>query len=1170
MENRRDFSGRWRFLKTSLRTTYAEAESALTRFQPVELPHDWLIYDTAHLYEDGCGWYRKEFTLETGEIDDLGRTLFAREAGSDETKVFARTARGEKVFLIFDGVYMDSTIYVNGTLLTDWKYGYSAFEADLTPALKQGRNVIMVQVRHKSPNSRWYSGAGIFRKVEMKVCPAAYLAANGTYVHLEKQGENFRMELETEVLGRLDESLRLEYALLDADGKRLSLGDAKILETSKGEGRGSCVTTIKSPHLWDIEAPYCYTLLVELHRAGRAFAIDQEEITVGFRTAEFTCDRGFLLNGRQVKLHGVCEHHDLGCLGAAFHLPAMERKLSVLRSMGVNAIRTSHNMPAKELLALADREGFLVLDEAFDMWEISKTEFDYARFFPEWHERDVRSWIRRDRNHPSVILWSIGNEISDTNDEHGAEITRELVQCVRLHDPKENAPITIGSNYMQNEPARKCADIVKVAGYNYAERFYAAHHAEHPDWKMYGSETASIVQSRGVYKFPLEQTLLADEDEQCSALGNSNTSWGARSWEACIVPDRDANFIAGQFLWSGFDYIGEPTPYQTKNSYFGQIDTAGFPKDAYFVYQAAWTDARKNPMVHLFPYWDFNPGQVIDVRACTNLSSVELFVNGVSKGRQEIDMQHGKKLLADWKVPYAPGEITAVAYDEDGNEAARETRHSFGESAKIKLSVDKRELAADGEDLCFVTVETLDANGYPVENAADYVTAKISGPGRILGMDNGDSTDYDAYKTNVRKLFSGKLLIVIGSIEEAGEIELTVSGEGLESASLRLQAKNPTSTGRFLEHACESGKAPSRIPIRKLELCAPDGLVFSKEKKALPVEATLLPQNTTDTTLVWKAVNASGIEVPFAKVETVAGSEGRRANVTVIGDGEFYVRCQALSEGRVRLISQLEASATGLGATFGNPYAAIPAALCDGTIGDIKGGNEQGITTARETESGIYFEHLDFGTFGSDELTLPIFAMSEEPYAIELWIGKPHAEGSRILTTLSYQNPCVWNVYQERTYHLPERIRSVQTIGFTMHDWMMLKSVAFTKREKAYAALSGKDADKVYGDNFRREDEKILDIGNNVTIRFEGMEFGEKGAKRVCISGRTPLAKNAIRLLFTTKEGDAQTLNLEFLGSGDDFSSQTFAVEGFVGEGTVELIFLPGSKFDFAGIQFAE
>lgn len=1214
------FYENWTFLRTELNATMGELERQKTRFVPVELPHDWLIYDAKNLYRNGCGWYRKEFELSTGEIEDLGAELelTAASAGAKKSssarakkepeRIVARTHRGERVILRFDGVYMDSTVFVNGKKIGDWKYGYSTFDMDVTSALVPGKNQVTVEVRYQSPNSRWYSGAGIYRKVWLKVCPAAYLPMDGTYVTTEKCGEGFRLTAETEVAGKLDPDVGCLYRLWK-DGQLVQdLGwqpvevAAGCEERSKGgdieeaaqraqnsaEGKVTVQAVIPNPALWDIEDPQCYRLTVELCRRGREnYVIDSQDITLGFRTIEFTTDRGLFLNGRHVKIHGVCEHHDLGCLGAAFHTPAMERKIRMLQKMGVNAIRTSHNMPAPELMELGDRMGMLILSEAFDMWERTKTEFDYGRFFKDWCERDVRSWIRRDRNHPCLLLWSIGNEIYDTHaDEHGQEITRRLVKAVREHDPKANALITIGSNYMAWENARKCADIVKMAGYNYGEHCYEEQHREHPDWMMYGSETASVVQSRGIYHFPLKQPILSDEDEQCSSLGNSSTSWGAKSWEKCITDDRDPEYIWGQFIWTGFDYIGEPTPYHTKNSYFGQIDTAGFPKDSYFVFQAEWTDVRKAPMVHLFPYWDFNPGQMIDVRACTNAPEVELFVNGESRGRQTIDHMHGHKLLGEWQVPYEPGTITAVAYDENGQELCRDSHSSFGDSKKIVLSVDRAELTADCEDMCFVTVSMLDEQGNPVENAADYLKAELTGPGRILGMDNGDSTDYDHYKTTVRKLFSGKLLVVVGSTGEAGEITLTVSGRGLESAELKISAAEPGESVRdgggqegtfgarraYLEDCRRLRKAdlPKRIPIRKLEIRTLDGRNFGPDKKEILVEARLLPEDTTDRKLVWKAVTAGGVDANYAKIESVEDAEGRNlARVTALGDGEIYVRCLAGNDKRTVLISHLEFVAENLGQANIDPYEFVSAGLHTEALGEIGNGNEKGIASSREGESGVIFSGVDFGEYGSDEVTLPIFALNGEPYTIDIWLGRPHEAGSRLLQSVIYQKPSVWNVYQEETYRLPERIRGVATIAFMMHDKIHFKGFRFQKLEKAYGRLSGGEADAVYGDSFRQDGDILRDIGNNVTVAYDNMDFGERGADSVSISGRTPLDVNTIHIRFTDESGETTDRIVEFKGTGSgECAVQTFPVDGLRGRGKVELVFLPGSQFDLASVQF--
>lgn len=1181
--NRLPFYNNWFFLRTDLTVTMGEIKNQKTRFEAVELPHDWLIYDAKNLYQDGCGWYRKEFELVTGEVENFAGEL-GRGGGEQENvsaagteKVFARIDRGERVILRFDGVYMNSTVYVNGTKIGDWKYGYSTFDMDVTAALTQGKNVVMVQVRFQSPNSRWYSGAGIYRKVWLKVCPAVYLPLDGTYVTTKAVGEGFELEAETEVAGRLDIGAGCCYRLYFEDELAEDLGwfpVEKLGETENGQAFGKAVmkATIRTPKLWDVKNPQCYRLSVALCREGREAVMDSDDITIGFRTIELTTDRGLFLNGRRVKIHGVCEHHDLGCLGAAFHAPAMERKIRMLKAMGVNAIRTSHNMPDPALMELADRMGMLILSEAFDMWERSKTEYDYGRFFKDWCEADVRSWVRRDRNHPSLLLWSIGNEIYDTHaDEHGQDITRRLMKAVREHDPKENALITIGSNYMPWENARKCADIVKVAGYNYAEKYYDEHHREHPDWMMYGSETASVVQSRGIYHFPLREAVLSDEDEQCSALGNSTTSWGARSWEKCITDDRDPVYIWGQFLWTGFDYIGEPTPYHTKNSYFGQIDTAGFPKDPYYVFQAEWTDGKEAPMVHLFPYWDFNPGQIIDVRACTNAPAVELFVNGVSQGKREIDHVHGLELVPTWQVPYEPGTITAVAYDENGKEVGRDSHTSFGDSKRIMLSADRTSLLADCEDLCFVTVSTLDENGNPVENAADYVKAEITGPGRILGMDNGDSTDYDDYKTTVRKLFSGKLLVVVGSTGETGEICLTVSGRGLETAKLQLTAvEAPKTVVRkpYLEDcAAKAADFPERVPVRKLELHAEGSRTLSPDGQELTVSAALYPADTTDRELVWKAVNASGIDVNFVQIESYRDEQGgEHARYKAVGDGEFYVRCMVKSGDRVVLISHLECRAEGLGYAYLDPYGFISAGLYSDTIGEITSGNEKGIATSRDGVSGVVYSGVDFGEYGSDEITLPVFSFSGDEYPIEIWLGKPGEEGSRLLDKVVYQKPSIWNVYQEETYKLPERIKGVATISFLLTNKVHLKGFYFKKLEKAYGKLLAGEASAIYGDSFTRDGMAVRGIGNNVTIVYENMDFGEAGAQSVTLWGSTPLAANTIHIHFTDETGETVNRIVEFKGGEKE---QTFPIEKLCGKGKIELIFLPGSNFDLEAIQFA-
>jgi len=582
------------------------------------------------------------------------------------------------------------------------------------------------------------------------------------------------------------ENAFVRHVILDAQGSEVASSCQELMITSE-LSKDIQRLYVEAPKLWSIECPNLYTLRTQLIVEGKH--LEEETQRFGFRTTRFDPKQGFFLNDQHVKLQGVNEHHDLGALGAAVNRTALRRKLNLLKEMGVNAIRTSHNMPAVELMELADEMGILIDSEAFDMWELKKTEYDYSRFFPEWCSRDVASWIRRDRNHPSIILWSIGNEIYDTHaGERGIEITRMLKELVLRHDPKRNGYVTIGSNYMSGENAQKCAQELDAAGYNYAENLYDSHHEKYPHWCIYGSETASTIQSRGIYHFPASKLIVTYEDEQCSSLDNCTVSWGARNGQKNITDDRDAEYSLGQFIWTGFDYIGEPTPYTTKNSYFGAIDTAGFPKDQFYLYQAEWTDYRVKPMVHILPYWDFNEGQLIDIKIYSNAPRVELFYNDTSMGCYEIDHKRGKQLAGVWQLPYQKGTIKAVAYDELGNVIATDHKSSYSDPARIVLTPDKTRLRADGRDLVFIEIAMEDDKGNPVDNANNRVNVEVSGAGRLLGLDNGDSTDYDQYKGTSRRLFSGKLLAIVAAKLEAGEIMVQVTSEGLPAKQLSLTA----------------------------------------------------------------------------------------------------------------------------------------------------------------------------------------------------------------------------------------------------------------------------------------------------------------------------------------------------------------------------------------------
>ncbi len=1148
MAKRLLFNNDWEFTKQEIGCDIHRVTKDC--WQKVDIPHDWQIYDATRFYETAEGWYRKYFEIDMGH--------------SKEQQELAQAAAC--YFLQFDGIYMDSTIYLNGIKVGEWKYGYSTFECDITDALISGVNEVLVQVIMQTPNSRWYSGAGIYRNVWLKEVPKLHIASHGIYIATIEEEDEWKVRIHCEVIeeGReevepTDLHIKYPYHL------RHTLYDSKGEEVLSVKAKDDIHTlSLKTPQLWDIEEANLYLLKTELFIDDTL--LEEEVNSFGFRSLRFDCDNGFYLNHRQVKLHGVCLHHDLGALGAAVNKKALERQLTLLREMGVNAIRTAHNMCAVELLELADKMGFLVVNEAFDMWEKPKTPYDYARFFPDWAEQDVANWIRRDRNHPCNIMWSIGNEIYDTHvGERGEEITRFLMKEVHLHDPLHNAYVTIGSNFMPWENARRCADILKLAGYNYGEKYYDTHHEQYKDWVIYGSETGAVVQSRGIYHFPLEADILCDDDEQCSSLGNSTTSWGAKTIEKCITDDRDAKYSPGMFIWSGFDYIGEPTPYHTKNSYFGQLDTAGFKKDAFYIYQAEWTDYKISPMVHLFPYWDFNEGQLIDVRVCSNAPKVELFFNNVSCGTYDIDHEKGYKLLGDWKLPYRQGELRALAYDEHGKIIAEDIQRSFLNPVSIRLKPDKTTMMADGEDLIFLEISMEDEAGNPVHNANNRVYVKVTGAGRLIGLDNGDSTDYDSYKGVSRRLFSGKLLAIIAAKTNPGEIKVEVSSLGLPTAFMTFTAKEANVCCGISAFAENIGSENNQeVPIRKLEIISPMGTYLNEKLQEVEVEVKIHPTNATYEDISWRVTNAAGVDSNIVKLSP----RGRKAILRAVGDGSFYVRAMA-NNGRNKpsLISALDYKITGLGMAYFNPYEFMSGSLYSRSRGEISSGNERGVASSRDGESILCYDKLDFGEIGSDEITLPIFELESRPTQIEIWEGMPGEAGSRLLADVIYEKKSIWNTYQEETFQLNRRLKGVTSIAFVLRHKAHIKGFTFKKPEKAYERLYSNSYNLLYGDDFKEGPEAITDIGNNVTIAFQDMDFGNHGIKKLLLCGRCSI-HNSIVVCF--KGEGTNTRQIVEFPKTQEYTEVEFVLNNVLGLQTVEFLFLPGCKFDFKWFQFVK
>lgn len=1113
-------------------------------FAAVDLPHDWLIYDSTNLYENGIGWYRKWFDY-----------------------------RGSwRVFLYFEGVYMDSSLFVNGTWIGDWKNGYTSFEYEITEALREGCNEILVRVVHQAPNSRWYSGAGIYRNVWLKLRGDDYLPTDGIYVSsrpLRDADGSWIVTVDSEVEAGGGTRLALVHTIYQ-DGVVKARARA-LLAPGSGRLKDSQELIVPQAELWSPKQPRLYRLVTELTEAATGQAVDWVEQKIGLKEVVLKPEEGLILNGCRLKLNGVCEHHDLGALGAAFSKSALRFRLHLLKRMGVNAVRTGHSVPAKGFMELADELGFLVISEAFDVWELPKTAHDYARFFPEWVERDVASWVRRDRNHASLLMWSIGNEILDAHlGERGRELTEKHIGLVRRHDPRGNGFVTFGSNYLQWDNAQACAELLDAVGYNYGTNLYKEHRAKHPHWVIYGSETSSVVQSRGIYHFPLEAIILGEDDGQCSALGNSPVSWGAKSTQACLDAEREASFSLGQFIWTGFDYLGEPTPYHSKNSFFGQLDTAAFPKDSYYIYQAAWTDWRTSPMVHLYPYWDFSPGQIIDVRVCSNAPEVALELNGVEIGRRSLRTPE-YLYVTSWKVPYAPGELKAKALDEDGNVVACAVRRSFGDPARIKLQADRTEIEANGSDLIFVEISMEDAQGNPVENAVNRVEVQVGGAGRLVGLDNGDSTDYDSFKGTSRRLFSGKLRAVIAATLEPGEILLEVSSPGLPKAEAVFSSR-PCAGGPPRGVSAQERNVPmpvhtghiGEVPLRKIELHAEGDRVLTPERREITVRAVLYPADTSYPDLTWRVVSAGGVDSPLARLEQVGEGEVR---LCALGDGQFRLRCLSRNgTAAVRLFAELEFEAVGLGKLCKNPYEFVAGSLFDSVVGEAGPGNERGVATARGVETQVGFADLDFGPDGSDEITLPIFALTSSTYSLQFWEGKPGEAGSELLLDTVYQKPSKWNVYQSETFRLRKRLRGVTSLWIVTQDKIHIKGFSFARQRRAFAAIPAAECTHIYGDQYEVKGDRVEGIGNNVTLDFGELDFGPDGAAGLIICGRTPLDRAPIQLSLLFPEGEERH-QMEFTAA-EDYVEQVFALDPIRGRAAVRLLFLPGSQFDLAWLKF--
>lgn len=769
-----DFNRGWLFILGD-DSAYAQPGLDSKKWRKLDLPHDWSIegqFDSTHPARNaggalpgGIGWYRKTFTTNS---------------------------TGKKVYIEFDGVHRNSEVWINGQYLGKWPYGYTAFRYELSRWLKPAGQANTVAVRvdnSQQPNSRWYTGSGIYRDVRLVVTNKTAIKHWGTFITtpvVNNQAATVSIEHDVEQYGK--GALKFVSTIYDAQGKKVSEVNTAATKNDKYYQ----TLTVNQPQLWSVHRPYLYKMVTKVFQDNKW--VDEYSTAFGIRYFNFDVDNGFSLNGQYLKILGVCQHHDLGALGAAYNESAARRQLRILKEMGVNAIRMAHNPPAARLLDLCDEMGFLVMDESFDMWAKKKNKFDYFSDFPKWHQRDLEHMVKRDRNHPSVIMWSIGNEIREQFDSTGVTLTRELVKIVK--DLDTTRPVTCALS--ESDPAKNYiyqSGALDLVGLNYKIDSYKDFQKNYPGVKVIASENVSGLASRGHYDMPSDSLRLWPSSSQFKYVENGNPDYTVSAYDNVAAywgvthennwwQVKRYKYMSGLFVWSGFDFLGEPVPYPypARSSYYGIIDMAGFPKDVYYMYQSEWTT---KPVLHLYPHWNWKPGQLVDAKVYyNNADEVELFLNGKSLGRKA---KTDTAFHVMWRVPFEAGELKAVSYKNNRQVLSR-TVKTAGAAHRLELSVENKIIDSKKRELAFVSARVVDKDGNQVPDADQLVKVNIDGAAVVEGMDNGNPADTNSLKDAQHHVYKGLLLTMIRGLKP-GQIKVTLRADGLPPATTYITVK---------------------------------------------------------------------------------------------------------------------------------------------------------------------------------------------------------------------------------------------------------------------------------------------------------------------------------------------------------------------------------------------
>lgn len=782
----------WKFTKGEVSDAEATGFND-TKWETATIPHDWAIFGPFDKNNDLQNVAVTQ-NFETQASLKTGRTGGLPYVGTGWYRTTFHSTPGKQTTLIFDGAMSEARVFVNGKEACFWPYGYNSFYCDVTGLVNEDgkNNVLAVRLENRPQSSRWYPGAGLYRNVHVVTTEKIHVPVWGTQITTPfVKDEYASVCLHTTILNAEKTELTVTTDIVDADGQVVST------KTNKGYINHDQPFTqnfiVEQPKLWSPETPILYKAVSKIY-AGDTL-LDTYTTRFGIRTIEYVPDKGFYLNGKRRKFQGVCNHHDLGPLGAAVNVAALRHQLTLLKDMGCDAIRTSHNMPAPELVELCDEMGFMMMLEPFDEWDIAKCDNGYHRFFNEWAEKDMVNMLRQYRNNPCVVMWSIGNEVPTQWSPEGYKVAKFLQDICHREDPTR--PVTCGMDQVKSVLANGFAAMLDIPGLNYRAHMYDEAYERLPQNLILGSETSSTVSSRGVYKFPVERKAGAMyDDHQSSSYDLEYCSWSN-------IPDidfaraEDHDWTIGQFVWTGFDYLGEPSPYDTNawsnhSSMFGIIDLASIPKDRYYLYRSVWN--KEAETLHILPHWNWEgrEGEKTPVFVYTNYPSAELFINGKSYGRQtkrKDGTVENRYRLMWYDAVYQPGEVKVVAYDEQGNPAAEKTIRTAGKPHHIELVTDRTSLQADGKDLAYVTLRIVDKDGNLCPNDGRLVSFKVKGAGKYRASANGDPTCLDLFHKPEMHAFGGMLTVIVQSGEKVGDIELQATAKGVKAGIIRIPVK---------------------------------------------------------------------------------------------------------------------------------------------------------------------------------------------------------------------------------------------------------------------------------------------------------------------------------------------------------------------------------------------